>query len=243
LHYAVAMWHWIQLNSGAVQSVAAVIGAVIGFLTVPVLLMTYFAARDAAAAARQQAEAARALTEVSKAQQVATERAAIAAEAQVESAVASSALAREQLVAFQQSAAAERDQTELTRQRTLASLRPLLHFQIQTANRGSWLVLVNVSGALALSVEVFNGTPDLPGTEVRIPYPTMAPGAEMTLEGVDWRTEFVAGRSRTLGPVPIFARFRSQDGRQFTTVVEDLNRKPITQVDREDLVNPQLRQD
>jgi uncharacterized membrane protein len=75
------MWQWLEVHGLALQSAGTLIEAVIGLITIPVLVMTYFAARQAARAASEQASAAKVLTEVSRAQQIAAERAATAAEA------------------------------------------------------------------------------------------------------------------------------------------------------------------
>ena len=224
LRYAEHMWQWLELHGAALQAAGSILGAFVGLITIPVLLMAYFAARQAARAAKEQAEAARAQTEVSRAQQVAAERAAAAAEAQVASAETSGAIARQQLLAAQESATADRIHNELVRQQTLATLRPVLAFVTGISSHFSWTALTNQSEALALDVTVFNGTPQNPGNPISGSSGTLAAGVETRLEGIDWGTmETDSGlRVRYTSPVPIYARYRSQDGRWFHTAVEDL---------------------
>ena len=212
----------------------------IRIVTIVVLMMTWSAAHHAARAASEQAAAAKALTEVSKAQQIATERAAAAAEAQVAAAEASGVLARQQLLAVQESAAAERVHSELIRQQTLASLRPILAFSRRTSSSGfmGWTVLENQSEALALEISAYNGTPECPGKPISVSPATMAPGVEAHLEGIDWGPpkRDPAGQPIYPSSIPVFAWYRSPDGRWFHTSV-DLAEPVRHQVMEEELGN------
>jgi hypothetical protein len=225
------MWQWLELHGAALQAAGSVIGALVGCVTIPVLVMAYFAARQAACAATEQALAARAQTEVSRAQQLAAERAAAAAEAQVASAETSGAIARQQLLAAQESAAADRIHSKLVRQQTLASLRPVLMFVRRFSSHISWTVLENQSEALALDVAAFNGHPDSPGKPITVSPGILAAGAEARLEGIDSGTPEtnIYGEVVKSSPIPVFVKYRSQDGRWFRTIVKDLRNQEHTQ--------------
>jgi len=216
------MWQWLELHGATLQAIGSLVAAFLGFITIPVLVMTYFAARHAARAASEQAAAAMVLTEVSRAQQRAAERAAVAAEAQVAAAEASTTLARQQLLAAQESAAAERVHSELIRQQTLATLQPLLSFGRRYSTHVSWTVLENQSTAIAFDVTAHNGTPANPGNPISVSLGTLAPGAEAQLRGIDYSplAHNPFGEEVAVQPVPVFARYRSLDGRQFYTAVD-----------------------
>lgn len=190
------MWQWLELHAATLQTASSLVTTLIGIVTIVVLLMTWSAAHHAASAASEQAAAAKALTEVSKAQLAAAERAA----------------------------AAERVHSELIRQQTLASLRPVLAFSRRTSSSGfvGWTVLENQSGALALEVSAYNGSPENPGKPISVSPTTMAPGTEAHLEGIDWGPpqKDPAGQPTYPSSIPVFARYRSQDGRQFVTIVD-----------------------
>jgi hypothetical protein len=218
------MWDWLKWNGAVLQAAASLVGTLIGLVTIPVLIATWRAAHHAARASADQATAARELTEVSRAQQWAAERAATAAEAQVSSADANAALARQQLAALQESADAERAHNELIRQQTLAALRPVLRFGVRYSSGGqlSWTILENESGALALDVSAFNGTPQEPGRVIDVSNTTLPPGASSSIDGIEWDEEFSGGgRVSYPNPISLFARYRSSDGRWFRTVVAD----------------------
>jgi hypothetical protein len=85
-----------------------------------------------------------------------------------------------------------------------------------------WTVLENQSEALALEVSVYNGTPDNPGKPISVSSTTMAPGVEAHLEGIDWGPpqKDPAGQPILPSSTPVFARYKSQDGRQFRTIVD-----------------------
>lgn len=216
------MWQWLELHNATLQTASSLVGTIIGIATIVVLVLTWSAAHHAARAAEQQAAAANALTKVSKAQQVATERAAAAAEAQVVAAEASAALARQQLQAAEESAAVERAQSELVRQQTLASLTPILSFNRRNNATTGWTVLENESTALALDVFACNGTPDNPGSPLGLSHGTFAAGVESRIEGINWgyATPDKAGQWTQNRSVPVFARYRSADGRWFLTTVD-----------------------
>lgn len=232
------MWPWIEANGAALQAAGSLIGALVGLVIIPVLIAAWRAAHQAARAAADQAEAAGELTGVSKALQYAVERAAAAAEAQVASAEASTALTKQQLVAAKDAAAAERAHGELIRQQTLASLRPVLAFTLRISSAPvSWTVLENQSHALALEVAAFNGTPSEPGKPITLSHTTLAPGVGATVDGIDWgpQKQEPFGQVTYLNPVPIFARYRSQDGRWFRTVIADYRNGLRGQVVEEEL--------
>lgn len=202
------MWQWLSDNASQLQALGTLLSVLIACVTVPVLVAAWRAASRAATAAQDQASAARKLIEVSEAQRIAAERGAIAAEQQVASAVAATAVSEQQLIAARDSAAAEREHSDLIRTQMLASLRPVLVFT-RTANKGSdELALHNQSTGIASGIEASYGTLfDVKGP-IGLSQTIVGPGSKAPISYLDFQR---------IKDENAFARYQSEDGRQFVT--------------------------
>ena len=84
INSAMSFWHLFETNSGPIQSIAALFSIALTVVTIFVLFVTWRAIKRQATAAEEQADAARALTQVAKDQTVAAFEAAKFAQRQSE---------------------------------------------------------------------------------------------------------------------------------------------------------------
>jgi hypothetical protein len=67
-----------------------------------------------------------------------------------------------------------------------------------------------------------NGTPIAAGTAIEVSNTALPPGASSSIDGIEWGGQSIpGGRNWYPNPIPLFARYRSSDGRWFRTVVAD----------------------
>jgi hypothetical protein len=83
-HQMTSSWPWLESNVGAIQSIAALVSAALAAMTIVVLVVTWRSIKRQAVASEEQAEAARALTQVAKEQTAAALDAAQSAKRQSE---------------------------------------------------------------------------------------------------------------------------------------------------------------
>jgi hypothetical protein len=195
-------WHWLTYGQNA-QAAAILVSACVNLVTVAVLIRTLIAVDLQARASRRQAQAA---------------------EEQVKSAKAATQVSEEQLKAARESAAAEREHSDLLRQQYLAALRPVLVFQKRISPPFTFVELVNESNALALEVSLWNGSLDALGAKGIVGKVILGAGSSSSLKGIKYgEAEYDKGKLISAPEAPLFAKYRSQDGRWFITAVSNVN--------------------
>jgi hypothetical protein len=124
-----------------------------------------------------------------------------------------------------------------------AILRPVLYFTTRLSDGFNWIVLENQSGALALEVSAHNGTPHRHGKPIIVSKGTIAPGVEASLEGIEWGAprQDTAGQPIYPSSTPVFARYKSQDGRWYRTTI-DLRKPDSPQVVEEETDSPAVHE-
>jgi hypothetical protein len=216
-----------EMQGEVLQTISSIIMPFLSCVAILVLFSILSAVREAVRAAFEQADAVSALAEACKSQQVAAERIAEAVEAQLAAARAIEELAHQQLLAAHtpaanEASAVERPDSEQTQQPAPAQLRPILSFSHRNSNYLAWTVLENPSEALALEVTAYNGTPESPGKPITVSHGAIAPGVEAQLEGIDWGPPKVNLTGNPIFPpsIPVFARYKSEEGRWFHTKID-----------------------
>ena len=196
-------WHWLTYGQNSTAA-AILVSAIVNLATVVVLIRTLVAVNR---------------------QAVASDRQAKAAEEQVKSARAATEVSEEQLRAARNSAAAEREHSDLLKQQYLAALRPVLIFQKRLTQSFSTIEIVNESEALAFEVSLWNGTPDAPELKGTVGKVILGAGSTSWLRGIDYGKPALEIGKLVAAPEirPIFAKYRSQDGRWFVTTLSNVN--------------------
>lgn len=195
-------WHWLTYGQNA-SAAAILVSAIVNLATVIVLIRTLVAVNR---------------------QAVASDRQAKAAEEQVKSAKAATLVSEEQLKAARDSAAAEREHSDFLKLQHLAALRPVLVFQKRITSSHTATEIVNESEALALDISLWNGKPDAPESKGVVGKVILGAGSTSWLRGIDYGAVVnESGRFVSAPERPIFAKYRSQDGRWFITALSNIN--------------------
>jgi hypothetical protein len=209
-------WCWFTQNT---TPVGILLTLAVNVFTLIALFRTLWAvnrqARAAdrqAQAAEQQARASRQQTEVLEQQRIAAEMAAQAAEKQAQAAQSATAVADAQRIATEQAARAAAIRSELTRLDILAKLRPILVITRRTnpnPSLGDIFFAVNHGTGAALAMKIGPRAQNI-DRNIGVATNILGPG-----EGALISMDTVAIKREG-----IQARYESQDGRHFATVME-----------------------
>jgi hypothetical protein len=198
-------WQWLNQNSGALQSIAALSVVVLTVATVTVLWVTWDAIKRGAIASESQAEAARALTQLAKEQtEVARQQ--------------TDAIAKQSVAALQSVAATDaanriaEEANRLTVEQLRANLRPILIFDsvFYPDQKMSRDAIRNVGRGPAKDVQISIGTAkdELPKGYI----------SSRTLIG-SGDAAFLSINQQLFAETGMTIHYASLDGRRFVTSV------------------------
>jgi len=199
------LWQWLNDNSGALQSIAALLVVVLTSLSIGVLWVTWGAVKRGAAASEAQAEAARALTLLAKEQ---TE----VARQQTEAITKQSMAALSSLDATRAANLISEEANTLMAAQIRVDLRPILIFDavFYPEQNRSRQAIKNVGRGPARDVQISIGTAkdDLP--KRYIPARTLIGAGDAA---------FLAINERMFAESGMTIHYSALDGRRFATVV------------------------
>lgn len=199
------IWQWLNQNSGALQSVAALSVVVLTLATTAVLWVTWGAIKRGAIASESQAEAARALT------LVATEQTEVARRQ-------TDAIAKQSVAASQSAAATDaanrisEEANRLTVEKIRADLRPILIFDsiFYPDQKMSRDAIKNVGRGPAKDVQISMGTAKDELPKGYIPSRTLIGSGDLA---------FLSINQQMFAETGMTIHYASLDGRRFATSI------------------------
>lgn len=204
------LWHWLNRNSGALESIAAFVAAFLSFVTICVLWVTWGAIKRQALASEAQARA-------SEAQAKAADALKAVADEQMELTIRQTTALNKQAEAALQAASATEaanriaeESNRLTAEQMLADLRPIpVYTQSFSASvQATQEAIRNVGRGPAIDVQIALGAAkdELPGQYL----------PSRSLIGIKDEIP-IALNPKFLESAAITIRYDSLDGRRFTT--------------------------
>lgn len=213
-------WHWLTYGENA-TAVAVFVSFCVGIVTIGVLMRTFVAVKKQAEAAdrqaraaEEQANAARKQAEVAEQQRLLAQRATMAAEEQVKASAAATKVSEAHLAAAEESARTAQLQNALIRNQILAQMRPVLVIKKEITEKdfgprfAERYVVQNHGQGVALDISAAYRRP--PSEPIQITLTILGPGQS---------AEINASHS-DLPKRGLQFRYRSQDGRHFSTYAE-----------------------
>ena len=196
-------WQWLNQNSGALQSIAALSVVALTVATVAVLWVTWGAIKRGAIASESQAEAARALTQLAKEQ---TE----VARTQNEAIAKQSAAALQSATATDAANQISEEANRLTLEQIRADLRPILIFDsgFYPDQKMSRDAIKNVGRGPAKDVQISIGTAKDELPKRYIPTRTLIGSGDAA---------FLSINQQIFAETGMTIHYASLDGRRFVT--------------------------
>jgi hypothetical protein len=197
------IWQWLNHNSGALQSIAALSVVVLTVITIAVLWATWDAIKRGALASESQAEAARALTLLAKEQ---TE----VARQQTEALAKQSEAARQSAAATDAANRISEEANRLSVEQMQADLRPILVYESIQSTNTTRDVIRNVGRGPAKDVRIGVGAAKDELPKSYIPSRTLIGGGDEV--GISVNHQMFVETGMTI-------HYASLDGRRFATSI------------------------